>query len=40
VSGKLRLASSDIPVDSRFFGKPFEAKDMIAEMQDMIGRAA
>jgi CheY-like chemotaxis protein len=39
VSGKLRLANSDIPVDSRFFGKPFEAKDMIAEMQDMIGHA-
>jgi CheY-like chemotaxis protein len=39
VSGKLRLANSDIPADSRFFGKPFEAKDMIAEMQDMIGHA-
>jgi DNA-binding NtrC family response regulator len=39
VSGKLRLTNSDIPADSRFFGKPFEAKDMIAEMQDMIGHA-
>jgi len=36
VSGKLRLANIDIPADSRFFGKPFESKDMIAEMQDMI----
>jgi CheY-like chemotaxis protein len=37
VSGKLQLANIEIPADSRFFGKPFEAKDMIAEMQDMIG---
>lgn len=39
VSGKLRLANIDIPADSRFFGKPFESKDMIAEMQDMIDHA-
>ena len=39
VSGQLRPASIDIPADSRFFGKPLEAKEMIAEMQDMIGRA-
>jgi CheY-like chemotaxis protein len=39
VSGQLRLASIDIPADSRFFGKPLEAKKMIAEMQDMIGHA-
>ena len=39
VSGQLRLASIDIPADSRFFGKPLEAKEMIAEMQDMIGQA-
>jgi CheY-like chemotaxis protein len=39
VSGKLQLANIDIPADSRFFGKPFEARDMIAEMQDMIGHA-
>ena len=39
VSGQLRPASIDIPTDSRFFGKPLEAKEMIAEMQDMIGRA-
>ena len=39
VSGQLRLASVDIPADSRFFGKPLEAKEMIAEMQDMIGHA-
>jgi CheY-like chemotaxis protein len=39
VSGKLHLANIEIPADSRFFGKPFEARDMIAEMQDMIGHA-
>ena len=39
VSGQLRSANLDIPADSRFFGKPLEAKEMIAEMQDMIGHA-
>jgi CheY-like chemotaxis protein len=37
VSGALKLAKSDIPTDSRFFGKPLGAKEMIAEMQEMIG---
>ena len=39
VSGQLRLANIDIPADSRFFGKPLEAEEMIAEMQSMIGHA-
>ena len=39
VSGQLKLASIDLPADSRFFGKPLEAKVMIAQMQSMIGRA-
>jgi CheY-like chemotaxis protein len=39
VSGALKLAKSDIPADSRFFGKPLEAEEMIAEMQEMIGHA-
>jgi CheY-like chemotaxis protein len=39
VSGQLKAANIDIPSDSRFFGKPLEAKEMIAEMQDMIGHA-
>jgi CheY-like chemotaxis protein len=38
VSGQLKLANIDIPANSRFFGKPLEAKNMIAEMQEMIGR--
>jgi len=37
VSGQLELANIDIPANSRFFGKPLEAKNMIAEMQEMIG---
>ncbi len=39
VSGQLKLADIDIPPNSCFFGKPFEAAEMIAEIQDMIGRA-
>jgi CheY-like chemotaxis protein len=39
VSGQLKLSNSDIPPNSRFFGKPLEAHEMIAEMQDMIGDA-
>jgi CheY-like chemotaxis protein len=39
VSGQLKLANIDIPADSRFFGKPLEDREMIAEMQNMIGHA-
>jgi CheY-like chemotaxis protein len=39
VSGQLQLSDSDIPPDSRFFGKPLEANQMIAEMRDIIGHA-
>jgi CheY-like chemotaxis protein len=39
VSGQLRPANIDIPADSRFFGKPLEAGEMIVEMQNMIGHA-
>ena len=34
VSGQLKLAKIDIPADSRFFGKPLEATEMIAEMRE------
>jgi CheY-like chemotaxis protein len=37
VSGQLKPANIDIPANSRFFGKPFEAREMIGEMQNMIG---
>ena len=39
VSGQLKLKTIEIPADSRFFGKPLEAVEMIAEMQRMIGHA-
>jgi len=39
VSGQLRLANIDPPADSRFFGKPLEAREMIVEMKNMIGHA-
>jgi CheY-like chemotaxis protein len=39
VSGQLTLADIEIPTESRFFGKPLEAREMIAEMQSMIGHA-
>lgn len=39
VSGQLRLASADMPPDSRFFAKPLQYDRMIAEMRDMIGNA-
>jgi len=39
VSGQLKLSGTDLPLGSRFFGKPLEAKVMIAQMQSMIGHA-
>src|ERR1700688_1193812 len=40
VSGQLKLTDNDKPPKSRFFGKPIEVKQMIAEMQDMIGNGS
>jgi len=40
VSGQIKLSDADKPVDSRFFGKPLEVKQMIAELQDMVGTGA
>jgi CheY-like chemotaxis protein len=37
VSGQLKSPDMDIPADSRFFGKPLEAKEVIAELRHMIG---
>ncbi len=37
VSGQLKLTDDDKPVDSRFFRKPLDVKQMTAELQDMIG---
>jgi two-component sensor histidine kinase/CheY-like chemotaxis protein len=40
VSGKLTPTDSERPTDSRFFGKPLEVKQVIAEIQEMIGQGA
>jgi two-component sensor histidine kinase len=40
VSGQVKLSDDDRPVDSRFFGKPLRDKEMIAELQDMVGAGA
>jgi two-component sensor histidine kinase/DNA-binding response OmpR family regulator len=40
VSGKLTPTDSERPTDSRFFGKPLEVNQMIAEIQGMIGQGA
>jgi two-component sensor histidine kinase/ActR/RegA family two-component response regulator len=37
VSGQIKLADTDKPIDSRFFGKPLEVKRMINELQEMVG---
>src|SRR5436305_340904 len=40
VSGQVRLYDADKPADSRFFGKPLVVKQMIGELQDMVGAGA
>ncbi len=40
VSGQVKVASAETPEDSRFFGKPLEVKQMIAELQAMMGSGA
>jgi CheY-like chemotaxis protein len=37
-SGQLKLSREDIPNDSRFFGKPLNSDEIIAEMRDMLGQ--
>ena len=39
VSGQMKLAKTDIPADSHFFGKPLAAAEIIAEMRNLIGHA-
>jgi two-component sensor histidine kinase len=36
VSGQVKLDDIETPADSRFFGKPFEVKRMVSELQDMM----
>jgi two-component sensor histidine kinase/CheY-like chemotaxis protein len=37
VSGLVKVSDADKPADSRFFDKPLAVKQMIAELQEMIG---
>src|ERR1700721_1713929 len=39
VSGQLKLPDIDIPLDSRFFGKPLDAAERVVQMRTMSGRA-
>lgn len=40
VSGKVTLTEAQRPTNSRFFGKPLEVQQMIAELQEMIGQGS
>src|SRR5215210_6175639 len=40
VSGQVKVSDEDKPADSRFFGKPLEVQQMIAELQGMVGAGA
>jgi two-component sensor histidine kinase/CheY-like chemotaxis protein len=40
VSGQAKLSDADKPANSRFFGKPLEVTQMIAELQEMVGGGA
>ncbi len=37
VSGQVNLSDAEKPTDSRFFGKPLETAQMIAEIQELVG---
>jgi DNA-binding NtrC family response regulator len=38
-SGQLKLSKLDIPENSRFFAKPLDSGDMVAEIREMLGHA-
>jgi two-component sensor histidine kinase/CheY-like chemotaxis protein len=40
VSGQVKPSDDDKPADSRFFGKPIEVQQMIAELKNMVGAGA
>src|SRR5215210_1003550 len=40
VSGQIQLCDTDRPTNSRFFGKPLQVKQMIVELQQMVGEGA
>jgi two-component sensor histidine kinase len=40
VSGQVKLSDAEKPANSRFFGKPLEVKQIIAELHEMVGVGA
>jgi two-component sensor histidine kinase/DNA-binding response OmpR family regulator len=40
VSGRLILTEADKPIDSLFFGKPLDVKNMIVQMQNLMGESS
>jgi two-component sensor histidine kinase/DNA-binding NarL/FixJ family response regulator len=40
VSGQVKVSDMDKPAESRFFGKPLESDQMVAELQKMVGAGA
>jgi DNA-binding NtrC family response regulator len=36
-SGQLKLSQSEIPENSRFFGKPLDSVEIIAKIREMLG---
>ena len=40
VSGQIKLSEGETPINSRFFGKPLGSAQMIAQLQEMIGKVA
>jgi CheY-like chemotaxis protein len=39
VSGQLKPSTNDIPLESRFFGKPLVSSEIVTQMRNMIGYA-
>jgi CheY-like chemotaxis protein len=37
VSGQQQLQSAELPSNSRFFGKPYQASSLVEELRSMIG---
>src|SRR5215210_2719117 len=40
VSGQIQLSDIERPAQSRFFGKPLQVKQMIVQLQQMVGEGA
>ena len=40
VSGQIAVSDADKPDDSRFFTKPLEIRQMVEELQEMVGKGA